>query len=177
MISSINYRFISTSFLTKTKPMAIEKGRQAPAFTLYNTDKNAVSLSDFKDKNVVLLFFPLAFSSVCTAELCSVRDNIALYNNTNAQVIGISIDSLFTLNKFKNDQNLNFPLLSDFNKDVASAYGVLYTTFPAFEMNGVSKRAAFVIDKNGVVQYSEVCPTPGDQPNFAAIQETLASLN
>jgi glutaredoxin-dependent peroxiredoxin len=156
--------------------MPVEKGRQAPAFTLYNSDKSTVSLSDFKDKNVVLLFFPLAFSSVCTAELCSVRDNIALYNNTNAQVLGISIDSLFTLNKFKADQNLNFPLLSDFNKDVASAYGVLYRTFPAFEMNGVSKRAAFVIDKNGVVQYSEVCATPGDQPNFTAIQETRASL-
>lgn len=157
--------------------MAVEKGRQAPVFTLYNSDKSSVSLSDFKEKNVVLLFFPLAFSSTCTAELCSVRDSIALYNNTNTQVLGISIDSLFTLNKFKADQNLNFPLLSDFNKDVASAYGVLYRTFPSFEMNGVSKRAAFVIDKNGVVQYSEVCASPGDQPDFAAIQETLGLLN
>jgi len=157
--------------------MAIEKGQQAPAFTLYNSEKNKVSLADFNGKNVVILFFPLAFTSVCTAELCSVRDNITLYNNSNAQVLGISVDSLFTLDKYKNEQNLNFPLLSDFNKTVSTAFGVLYDTFPAFEMEGVSKRAAFVIDKDGVVQYSEVCPTPGDQPDFAAIQETLASLN
>ena len=157
--------------------MAIEKGQQAPAFTLYNSEKNKVNLADFNGKNVVILFFPLAFTSVCTAELCSVRDNITLYNNSNAQVLGISVDSLFTLDKYKNEQNLNFPLLSDFNKTVSTAFGVLYDTFPAFEMEGVSKRAAFVIDKDGVVQYSEVCPTPGDQPDFAAIQETLASLN
>ncbi len=157
--------------------MAIEKGQQAPAFTLYNSEKNKVNLADFNGKNVVILLFPLAFTSVCTAELCSVRDNITLYNNSNAQVLGISVDSLFTLDKYKNEQNLNFPLLSDFNKTVSTAFGVLYDTFPAFEMEGVSKRAAFVIDKDGVVQYSEVCPTPGDQPDFAAIQETLASLN
>jgi peroxiredoxin len=120
--------------------------------------------------------FPLAFTGVCTAELCNVRDNIALYNTTNAQVFGISVDSLFTLDKFSKEQNLNFQLLSDFNKEAATAFGVLYETFPAFEMLGVSKRAAFVIDKNGVVQYAEVCPTPGDLPDFNAIQATLASL-
>ncbi len=157
--------------------MAIEIGQQAPAFTLYNSDRSKVSLSDYQGKNVVLLFFPLAFSSVCTAELCSVRDHIGLYNDANAQVLGISIDSLFVLNKFKIDQNLNFPLLSDFNKETAEAYGVLYETFPAFEMHGVSKRAAFVIDKTGIVKYMEVCPTPGDQPSFDAIRQTLAALN
>jgi glutaredoxin-dependent peroxiredoxin len=156
--------------------MAIEIGQQAPGFTLYNTDKTKVNLSDYEGKNVLLLFFPLAFSSVCTAELCSVRDNIGMYNDANAQVLGISIDSLFVLNKFKEDQNLNFPLLSDFNKEAAAAYGVLYETFPAFEMHGVSKRAAFVIDENGIVKYAEVCATPGDQPNFDAIRETLATL-
>jgi len=114
---------------------------------------------------------------VCTAELCNVRDNIALYNNTNAIVFGVSVDSLFSLGKFRDEQNLNFQLLSDFNKEAASAYGVLYETFPAFEMQGVSKRAAFVIDKEGVVRYAEVCPTPGDLPNFEAIQQTLNSLN
>jgi glutaredoxin-dependent peroxiredoxin len=157
--------------------MAIEKGQQAPAFTLYDSDKNKVSLADFKGQNVVILFFPLAFTSVCTAELCSVRDNITLYNNSNAQVLGISVDSLFTLDKFKKDQNLNYPLLSDFNKTASTAFGVLYDTFPAFEMAGVSKRAAFVIDKDGMVQYSEVCATPGDQPDFNAIKEVLSQLN
>ncbi len=156
--------------------MAISAGQTAPDFSLFASDKSQVSLSDFKGKNVVLLFFPLAFTGVCTAELCNVRDNIALYNSTNAQVLGISVDSLFTLDKFKTEQNLNFPLLSDFNKTAATAYDVLYETFPAFGMLGVSKRAAFVIDANGTVQYAEVCATPGDLPSFEAIQNTLKSL-
>ena len=101
--------------------MNIQVGQKAPDFALYDSDKNKVSLSDFKDKNVLVLFFPLAFTSTCTAELCNIRDNIALYNNSNAQVLGISIDSLFVLGKFKAEQNLNFPLLSDFNKEAASA--------------------------------------------------------
>jgi peroxiredoxin len=133
-------------------------------------------LADQKGKNVVVLFFPLAFTGVCTTELCNVRDNISLYNNTNAVVFGVSVDSLFSLGKFRDEQKLNFQLLSDFNKEAAKAFGVLYDTFPAFEMQGVSKRAAFVIDAAGVVRYAEVCPTPGDLPNFAAIQETLNSL-
>lgn len=157
--------------------MSIQAGAVAPQFSLFDTDKNKVSLADQKGKNVVVLFFPLAFTGVCTTELCNVRDNISVYNNTNAVVFGVSVDSLFSLGKFRDEQKLNFQLLSDFNKEAASAYGVLYETFPAFEMQGVSKRAAFVIDKEGVVRYAEVCPTPGDLPNFEAIQQTLNSLN
>lgn len=156
--------------------MKIEVGQQAPDFALYDSDKNKVVLSEQKGKNVVLLFFPLAFTGVCTKELCSVRDNIATYNNTNAQVFGVSVDSLFTLDKFKKEQNLNFPLLSDFNKDAAKAFDVLYETFPAFEMIGVGKRAAFVLDKDGVIQYAEVCATPADLPSFEAIQAKLNEL-
>ena len=157
--------------------MSIQKGQQAPDFSLFNTEKQKVTLSELKGKNVVVLFFPLAFTGTCTTELCNIRDNIAVYNNANATVLGISVDSLFTLDKFKAEQNLNFPLLSDFNKQAATAFGVLYETFPAFEMAGVSKRAAFVVDKDGTVQYAEVCPTPGDLPDFSAIQETLKGLN
>ena len=157
--------------------MSISIGQAAPNFTLFDTDKKPVSLSDFKGQNVVVLFFPLAFTGVCTAELCNIRDNIAIYNNSNATVLGISVDSLFTLGKFKEEQKLNFSLLSDFNKAATSAFGVLYDVFPAFEMQGVSKRSAFVVDKEGVVQYAEVCPTPGDLPNFEAIQTTLNTLN
>jgi len=157
--------------------MSIQKGQQAPDFSLFNTEKQKVNLADHKGKNVVILFFPLAFTGVCTAELCNVRDNIAVYNNTNAEVFGVSVDSLFVLDKFRTEQNLNFPLLSDFNKEAAKAYGVLYETFPAFEMMGVSKRAAFVVDKDGMVQYAEVCATPGDLPNFAEIQTVLEGLN
>ena len=99
-------------------------GKTAPAFTLFDTEKKAVNLADYKGKNVVVLFFPLAFTGVCTAELCSIRDNIGMYNSANAEVLGISIDSLFVLGKFKEEQKLNFSLLSDFNKTAIDAYGV-----------------------------------------------------
>ncbi len=157
--------------------MAITTGQTAPSFSLFDSDKNKVILQDFQGKNVLILFFPLAFTSVCTKELCSIRDNMASYNAVNAQVLGISVDSLFVLNKFKFDQALNFPLLSDFNKQASAAYDVLYETFPAFEMQGVSKRAAFVIDKEGIIQYAAVCATPGDLPDFDDIQAVLNGLN
>ncbi|MEO6232070.1 MAG: redoxin domain-containing protein [Ferruginibacter sp.] len=156
--------------------MAIEIGQAAPNFSLFDSDKNKVSLADYKGKNVLILFFPLAFTSVCTAELCSVRDNIALYNNANAVVFGISVDSLYVLNSFKKEQQLNFALLSDFNKTASKTYDVLYDTF-SYDMQGVSKRAAFVIDKEGVIKYAEVCASPADQPDFIAIQQILSVLN
>lgn len=156
--------------------MKLEKGQPAPGFTLHDTDKNKVSLAELQGKNVLLLFFPMAFTGVCTKELCSVRDNIALYNNANAQVLGISVDSPFTLAKFKQEQNLNFPLLSDFNKEASEAYGAVYEDFIGW-MKGVSKRSAFVIDSKGVVQYAEVLESAGDLPNFEAINATLAQLS
>ncbi|XZF13474.1 redoxin domain-containing protein [Chitinophagaceae bacterium MMS25-I14] len=156
--------------------MSIQTGQKAPEFTLFDTDKKEVKLSDFKGQNVVLLFFPLAFTSVCTAELCNIRDNYNIYEKLNAQVLGISVDSLFTLGKFKQDQNLNFPLLSDFNKEASTAYDAIYTEF-GFGMKGVSKRAAFVIDKEGNVQYAEVLEKASDLPSFTAIQEVLGKLN
>lgn len=156
--------------------MAIKIGQNAPSFTLHNSDKNKISLADYKGKNVLLLFFPQSFTGVCTAELCSLRDNIAIYNNANAQVFGISVDSVFTLAKFKEEQNLNFPLLSDFNKETSTAYDAIYTDW-ILDMKGVSKRSAFVIDKEGIIRYAEVLESAGDQPNFEAIQQTLAALN
>ena len=157
--------------------MPIITGQLAPDFSLFDSEKNKVNLSDFKKKNVLLLFFPLAFTGVCTKELCSIRDNITLYNNADAQVLGISVDSLYVLNKFKEEQHLNFPLLSDFNRQASKAFDVLYETFPSFEMQGVSKRAAFVIDKEGIIQYAETCPTPRDLPDFEAINKVLSALN
>jgi peroxiredoxin len=155
--------------------MKISVGQLAPEFSLYNSEKMLVNLADQHGKNVVLLFFPQAFTSVCTAELCTVRDNIALYNNTNAEVFGISVDSVFTLAKYKEEQKLNFSLLSDFNKMVSTAYDVLMQDF-VFNMHGVSKRAAFIIDKEGVVQYAEVLENVGHQPDFAIIDSTLMKL-
>lgn len=156
--------------------MKLSAGEKAPLFTLFNSDKEKISLEDLKGKNVLLLFFPQAFTGVCTKELCSVRDNIALYNNVNAQVLGISVDSLFTLRRYRDEQGLNFPLLSDFNKDVSAAYGTLYDTW-IFDMKGVSKRSAFVIDKEGIIRYAEVLESAGEMPDFERINETLRSLN
>lgn len=155
--------------------MKIEIGQVAPDFTLYDSAKNKVTLSDLRGQNVLLLFFPLAFTSTCTAELCSVRDNISFYDNLNAKVFGISVDSLHTLAKYKADQNLNFTLLSDFNKDVSSLYGSIYEKF-GYNMKGVSKRSAFVIDKNGIIRYAEILENAGEQPNFKNITLTLESL-
>ncbi|MCX6215907.1 peroxiredoxin [Spirosoma sp.] len=150
-------------------------GQIAPEFTLFSSDKKEVSLADFKGKNVVILFFPMAFTSVCTAELCEMRDNINVYSNLNAEILGISVDSPFTLAKFKEEQNLPFPLLSDFNKEVSQAYGTYYETF-VMNLKGVSKRSAFVVDKDGNIQYAEVLESAGDVPNFQAVQETLKGM-
>lgn len=156
--------------------MSIQVGQKAPQFTLHNTEKNKVSLSDFSNKNVLILFFPLAFTGVCTNEMCSMRDSMAVYNGLNAEVIGISVDSLFVLDRFKKEHNLEFNLLSDFNKEVSQAYGCLYENF-VFDMQGVSKRSAFIVDKEGTIKYAEVLESAGDLPDFNAIQACLQTLN
>lgn len=155
--------------------MPIKNGAPAPGFTLYDTEKKQVSLSDSRGQTVLLLFFPLAFTSVCTKELCSVRDSIAWYNGVRATVFGISVDSLHTLAKFKAEQGLNFTLLSDFNKEVSAAYGTLYETF-GYNMKGVSKRSAFIIDRDGILRYAEVLENAGELPDFDKIREVLEGL-
>lgn len=156
--------------------MSINIGQAAPSFSLRDTDKNVVTLEDYKGKNLVILFFPLAFTGVCTKELCTIRDDISNYQNIGTDVAGVSVDSLFSLGKFKAEQNLNFKLLSDFNKTASKDYDCLFETF-SNDMLGVSKRAAFVVDKEGILRYAEVTPTPGDLPNFDAIKACLASLS
>ena len=126
---------------------------------------------------MVILFFPLAFTSVCTKELCSTRDDIAKYQQLNATVVAISVDSLFTLGKFREEQKLPFDLLSDFNKDVSKQYDSLYEQFPVFGLKGVTKRSAFVVDKQGTIQYAEILEDAGNIPNFNQIQQTLEQLN
>jgi peroxiredoxin len=158
--------------------MSIQVGQSAPDFNLYANMNEQFCLSDFKGtKNVLLLFFPQAFTGVCTKELCSIRDNISQYNNMNAQVFGISVDSVFTLAKFKEEQQLNFPLLSDFNKEASTIYDCMYDSFTGMGMKGVSKRSAFIIDKEGLIQYAEVLESAGDLPNFDAINEVLNRLS
>ena len=167
------YNFSST-FNTRIK-MELKIGNKAPNFTLRDTSKNEVSLTDFHGENVVLLFFPLAFSGGCTEELCMVRDDQQNYDDLDSRIIAISVDSLFTLDKFKEQEGYKFPLLSDWNKEVARAYGALYEEF-VLGMRGVAKRSAFVIDKNGIIRYAEVLEKASDMPDFSAIKEVLEKL-
>jgi peroxiredoxin len=155
--------------------MSINIGDLAPDFTLKSHQGGELQLSSLKGENVLILFFPFAFSGVCTKELCQTRDDLAFYNSVSAKVIGISVDSHFALAKFAEVNNLEFPLLSDFNKEVMTAYGAIYDDFIGY-YKGVAKRSAFVVDKEGVVRYAEVLESAGDIPNFEAIQAVLKEL-
>ncbi len=152
--------------------MSLKPGDKAPLFKLFASDKSEVKLSSFKGRNVVLLFFPQAFTGTCTTELCSVRDNMNIYSSLNAEVLAISVDSVFTLARFKEEQGFNFPLLSDFNKKVSKAYGAQYKDW-ILGMKGVAKRSAFVVDKKGIIQYAEVLESAGDLPDFDKIKQAL----
>jgi len=152
--------------------MSLQVGDKAPDFKLKNTELQEVSLSDFAGKKVVLHFFPLAFTGVCTTQLCTMRDNFGYYDGLNAQVLGVSVDSPFTLAKFKEEQAYQFPLLSDFNKEIAAAYGALYEDF--LGLKGIAKRSAFVIDEEGKIAYAEVLEDAGNLPDFAAINKVVA---
>jgi peroxiredoxin len=154
----------------------LQPGEKAPDFSLRATDKSLVKLSEYRGKNVVILFFPFAFTGVCTKELCYMRDSLAQYENLDAQILAISVDSPYTLAKWKEEQQFNFPLLSDFNKSVSKKYDTIYKEF-ALGLKGVSKRSAFVVDKSGVLRFVEVLENAGELPDFEAIESTLKSLN
>lgn len=149
--------------------------QKAPDFQLVDQDKNTVTLSSFKGKNVVLLFFPAAFTSTCTKELCQTRDELSYFNGMNAEVFGISVDMPFTLAKFKADNNLTFPLLSDFNKEAITAYGCKYDNW-ILGLKGVAKRASFVIDKEGVIRFVQILENASDYPDFDGIKKALEGL-
>ena len=158
--------------------MAIKVGSKAPDFTLKS--KNASGLvdvklsSNFGKKNTVLLFFPLAYTSVCTAELCDVTAGLSTFSSLNADVIGVSVDSPFTQEAWAKQEKIQITLASDLNKTVTKAYDVLFPMLAG--VGDTAARAAFVIDKHGVVQYSEQTPTPKDLPNLTAVKEVLAKL-
>jgi len=156
--------------------MALKVGDKAPDFTLFDHNTEKVTLSSFNGKNVVILFFPLANTGVCTKEMCTFRDELKIYEGLNAQVLGISVDSPFSLKMFADKNNYNFPLLSDFNKEVSTAYGALYDVFVPgkFDFKGVSKRSAFVVGANGTIKYAEVLENAGDEPNYEAVKKALS---
>ncbi|NNM94942.1 MAG: redoxin domain-containing protein [Bacteroidia bacterium] len=154
-------------------PAAI--GNKAPDFELPDTNLNMVALDSLKGNNVVLLFFPAVFSSVCTKALRQTNDELKFYDGLNAKVFGISVDGPFALAKFRELFGVNFTLLSDFNKKAITAYGCKYATWIA-GMKGVSKRASFVIDRNGIVRFAQILEKAGDYPDFEGIKKTLKAL-
>ena len=147
--------------------MSVDVGSTAPDFTLTNQDRQPVTLSAQRGKPVVLAFFPAAFSSVCTKELCTFRDSIAKLEQANAQVYGISVDTFFALKAFHDHEKLSFPLLSDFNKQVIREYGVFNEDM--IGLKGIAKRAVFVIDKDGVVRHREVLEDARNEPDYEKV--------
>jgi peroxiredoxin len=159
--------------------MALSVGDKAPEFTLKSKQKDGlvdVKLSDqLGSKNTVVLFFPLAFTGVCTQEMCDVTSGISAYENLNAKVIGISVDSPFAQEAWAAKEKISITLASDLNKETARAYGVLLDDLAG--IGSAAARAAFVIDKEGVIRYAEQTPSPKELPNFEAVKAALASLN
>ena len=155
--------------------MPIDVGAKAPDFTLPNQDRENVTLSEqLKNGPVVLAFFPAAFSSVCTTEMCNFRDSAADLNKVNAKVLGVSVDTFFAQKAWADAQKLNFPLLSDFNKEVTSKYDVLNPDM--IGLKGIAKRAVFVIDRNGIVRHREVLEDARNEPDYGKVKQALASL-
>ncbi len=155
--------------------MALTLGSKAPDFTLFNSEKKEVSLKDFAGKLLVINFFPAAFTGVCTAQMCSNRDEQSYYNNIGAAVVGVSVDMPFTLGVFKSQNNINFDLLSDFNKTMIRDYDMYLENF-TLGLKGVAKRGVTVVDGSGTVVYAEETANPGTQVNFAALKEALGKM-
>src|SRR2546422_6282043 len=154
--------------------MSVDVGSKAPDFTLTNQDRQPVTLSEQRGRPVVLAFFPAAFSSVCTKELCTFRDSLAQLNRANAQVFGISVDTFFTLKAFRDHEKLTFPLLSDFNKQAIREYGVFNEDM--IGLKGIAKRAVFVIDKAGTIRHREVLDDARKEPDYEQVFAALHAM-
>lgn len=156
--------------------MSVEIGKKAPDFKLYDTDRKERSLSEFAGKKVVLAFYPGAFTGVCTKELCNFRDSLSKFNNVNAQVMGISVDPPFSNKAFADQNKLNFPILSDFNRQVVKAYDAYHDNFAGMNGYTAAKRSVFVLDKDGIVSYKWVSDNPGVEPNYDEVIKAVESL-
>ncbi|MBI2867936.1 MAG: peroxiredoxin [Chloroflexi bacterium] len=156
--------------------MSVQVGQKAPEFALFDADKKLRKLSEFKGKNVVLAFFPGAFTGVCTKEMCTFRDSISQFNSLNAQVLGISVDPPFSQKAWADQNQLNFPILSDFNRQAVKQYDVALPNLAGLEGYVAAKRAAFVLDKEGTVRYAWVAPQPSVEPNYEEVKQALAAL-
>jgi peroxiredoxin len=156
--------------------MAAKVGDKAPDFTLYDTEKKPRSLKEFLGKKTVLAFYPGAFTGVCTKEMCTFRDSLSRFNALNAQVVGISVDAPFANKAFATQNNLQFPLLSDFNRTALKAYGIVHEGFSGLNGYFASKRSVFVLDKDGIVRYAWISDNPGVEPNYDEVTKALSSF-
>ncbi len=156
--------------------MSVEIGKKAPDFKLYDTDRKERTLSEFAGKKVVLAFYPGAFTGVCTKEMCNFRDSLSRFNDVNAQVIGISVDPPFSNKAFADQNKLNFPILSDFNRAAVKAYDAYHENFIGLNGYTAAKRAVFVVDKGGVVQYKWVSDNPGVEPNYDEVIKAVEAI-
>jgi glutaredoxin-dependent peroxiredoxin len=158
--------------------MVLRIGQRVPDFTLPDHTKQERKLSELIQKgNVVIAFFPFAFSGVCDREMCTFRDSMTKLNSVRASVVGISVDSLFTLKVFAQTYNLEYTLLSDFNKEVSEAFDVLQSPWVAFGYKGVARRSVFVLDSKGILRYRWVGDAPSEEPPYNEIIESLRKLN
>jgi peroxiredoxin len=156
--------------------MAIKVGDKAPAFTLSDADKKTRSLSEFFGKKTVLAFYPGAFTGVCTKEMCALRDSMSRFNSTNAQVVGVSVDSPYANKAFSNQNNLEFPLLSDYSREVVKKYGIELENFGGLQGYNVAKRSVFVLDKDGTIRYAWVSDNPGVEPNYDEVSKAVEAV-
>lgn len=156
--------------------MAIEIGQNAPEFSLYDQDRNQRCLAEFRGKNVVLAFYPGAFTGVCTTEMCALRDQAGEFNSLNAQVLGISVDPPFAQKAWADANNLNFPVLSDFNREVVNQYDVALPNLGGLQGYVAANRAVFIVDKDGVVRYRWIAPSPANEPDYEEVRQALGQL-
>jgi peroxiredoxin len=157
--------------------MAVKVGEKAPEFALFDTEKKPRSLRDLNGKSLVLAFFPGAFTGVCTKEMCTFRDSLSKFSGSNAQVVGISVDAPFANKAFAEKNNLQFPILSDYSRETSKKYGGTHENFAGLTGYSAAKRAAFVVDRDGVVQYAWVSEDPGVEPNYDEIAKAVAKIS
>lgn len=156
--------------------MALKVGDQAPPFLLPDTTKKLRTLNEFLGSRTIVLFCPAAFTSVCSKEMCTMRDSFATFDGLNAQIVAISVDSPFSGKAFAEQNKLNFPLLSDFTRHVSAQYAGLYMDLGGVPGYTAAKRSVFVLDKNGIVRYAWISENPGAEPNYDEIKNALRTI-
>lgn len=157
--------------------MAVKVGDKAPDFTLFDTDRKSRSLKEFLGKKTVLAFYPGAFTGVCTKEMCALRDAMSRFNELNAQVVGISVDAPFSNKAFASQHDLQFPILSDYNRSTLQAYGIVLEDFAGLAGYSAAKRSVFILDKDGVVRYAWISDNPGVEPNYDEVRKALSTVS